>query len=853
MAVTSSGDMNYLTIGNTSYKVVDPDALHSLPDHTHGNIQSGGTLQTTDVAIATGDKLVVTDSSNSNKVARTSISFDTGTGNSSKYLSQAGTWVNIPQGTAYSAGSGLSLSGTEFNHSNSVTAQSTQAVYPITIDAEGHIASYGTAFSESDPVFSASAAAGITSSDITNWNGKASYMLWCGTCSTTASTAEKAVSCLGYTLQAGSIIGVLFTAANTAATPTLNINSTTAKSIYVGNSTPNSTTNVLKWSTNTMIYFMYDGTYYRYITSISAGDVVPSRGANTWYGTSSTGASTQAKTSTIDNYVLTKGSLISITFSAANTYKSGKITLNINSTGAKDVYANNAVTSSTNTLLWDANETVTFMYDGTGYYFICKTKASYTETDPVFSASAAAGISSSDITNWNGKTSNTGTVTSVRVQATSPVQSSTSTEQTASLNTTISLADAYGDTKNPYGTKTPHYVLAGPSSGTTAAAPSFRALVAADIPDLSGTYLTSYTETDPVFTASAAHGISASDITNWNGKASQMVWYGTSSTTNSTAAKVVTCSGYTLQAGSIIGILFSTANTAATPTLNVNSTGAKNIHLGSDTPNATTNVLKWSANSMLYFMYDGSGYRYITAISPGALVPPRGANTWYGTSSTVATTAAKTSTIDNYVLTPGSLVSITFSTANTVTGSAITLNVNSTGAKTIYYNNAATSSSNTLLWDAGETVTFIYSSSYYYFVCKSTAAVDISGKVDVNIIDGNYESHIYNSGGDGVLLTSINNNASVQGSVFISSDIATLEMISQGDSVSTVAVNTYGVLISSQGSSGVTIQNVVTPTNNTDVANKAYVDGLVSALTNTEIDNAVAAAVTVANGNNIQY
>lgn len=89
-----------------------------------------------------------------------------------------------------------------------------------------------------------------------------------------------------------------------------------------------------------------------------------------------------------------------------------------------------------------------------------------------------------------------GTVTSVRVQATSPVQSSVSTAQSSSLNTTISLANGYGDTKNPYGTKTANYVLAGPSSGS-AAAPSFRALVAADIPDLSGTYLTSYTETDP--------------------------------------------------------------------------------------------------------------------------------------------------------------------------------------------------------------------------------------------------------------------------------------------------------------------------------------------------------------------
>jgi len=40
---------------------------------------------------------------------------------------------------------------------------------------------------------------------------------------------------------------------------------------------------------------------------------------------------------------------------------------------------------------------------------------------------AANAITSTDISNWNSKTSNTGTVTSVRVQATSPVQSSTNT------------------------------------------------------------------------------------------------------------------------------------------------------------------------------------------------------------------------------------------------------------------------------------------------------------------------------------------------------------------------------------------------------------------------------------------
>lgn len=41
------------------------------------------------------------------------------------------------------------------------------------------------------------------------------------------------------------------------------------------------------------------------------------------------------------------------------------------------------------------------------------------ETDPVFSASAAAGITSSDITNWNSKTSNTGTITGITMNGAS--------------------------------------------------------------------------------------------------------------------------------------------------------------------------------------------------------------------------------------------------------------------------------------------------------------------------------------------------------------------------------------------------------------------------------------------------
>ena len=71
-------------------------------------------------------------------------------------------------------------------------------------------------------------------------------------------------------------------------------------------------------------------------------------------------------------------------------------------------------------------------------------------------------------------TPTTGTVTSVT--GTSPVVSS------GGATPAISLASGYGDTLNPYASKTANYVLASPNG--SAGVPTFRAVVAADIPTL---------------------------------------------------------------------------------------------------------------------------------------------------------------------------------------------------------------------------------------------------------------------------------------------------------------------------------------------------------------------------------
>ena len=86
---------------------------------------------------------------------------------------------------------------------------------------------------------------------------------------------------------------------------------------------------------------------------------------------------------------------------------------------------------------------------------------------------------SSTYLQWNGTAFTWATVSSggvTSVTGTSPVVSSGGTTPA------ISLASGYGDTQNPYASKTANYVLAAPNG--SAGTPSFRAIVASDIPTL---------------------------------------------------------------------------------------------------------------------------------------------------------------------------------------------------------------------------------------------------------------------------------------------------------------------------------------------------------------------------------
>ena len=83
--------------------------------------------------------------------------------------------------------------------------------------------------------------------------------------------------------------------------------------------------------------------------------------------------------------------------------------------------------------------------------------------------------------------------------------------------------------------------------------------------------------------------------------------YGTSSTAGGTAAKEASVPNYLLIPGAVVAVLFTNAFTATSPTLNINSQGAKPIKLyGSAIAPG-----KVRANTILVMVYDGTNYNVI--------------------------------------------------------------------------------------------------------------------------------------------------------------------------------------------------------------------------------------------------
>ena len=151
--------------------------------------------------------------------------------------------------------------------------------------------------------------------------------------------------------------------------------------------------------------------------------------------------------------------------------------------------------------------------------------------------------------------------------------------------------------------------------------------------------------------------------------------------------------------------------------------------------------------SVPYITVDAKGR--VTAASTKTITLPADNNTTYtneslgngyGTCATEAATTAKVVTLSNYVLKTNGIVSVKFTYA--VPASA-TMNINSKGAKNIYYKGAAITAG---VIKAGDVATFIYDGTQYQLIAidrwqddtaKSISGLSVSGKtITYTKVDG---------------------------------------------------------------------------------------------------------------------
>ena len=243
---------------------------------------------------------------------------------------------------------------------------------------------------ESDPVFYSSAAADITYSHITKLNSLGNAKIFYGTCSTAAATTAKVVTCSDFTsgdLVKGALIFVTFDATNSGAIAdiTLNVNNTGAKHItklYNTTLNPN-LTSAGELKANKTYLFGYDGTYWVCLTLD--------------YNTSYTAmTSAEATTGTSTSSRIISAARLKEGIQAHDAIR----TIKVNGTAL-------TITSQAVDITVPTASTVS------GWGFLTS------ESDPVFSSSVAASISAADITNWNSKTSNTGTITGISMNGSS--------------------------------------------------------------------------------------------------------------------------------------------------------------------------------------------------------------------------------------------------------------------------------------------------------------------------------------------------------------------------------------------------------------------------------------------------
>ncbi len=211
-------------------------------------------------------------------------------------------------------------------------------------------------------------------------------------CSTDGATAEKTVACAGFTPSLGAEIVVYFKNANTAANPTLNVNSTGAKPIYYhGKAIPTGYLAAAR-----IVAFRSTGTAYSVVGELDAPRLATARNINGMsfdgsgdirnFAQCNTAAAVAAKVVERPGFNLVVGAEITVWFTAANT--AANPTLNVNNTGAKSIYYRGGNVPAG---YLKANGVYTFRYNGAVYYLVGDIDTNTTYANMTAATASAAG------------------------------------------------------------------------------------------------------------------------------------------------------------------------------------------------------------------------------------------------------------------------------------------------------------------------------------------------------------------------------------------------------------------------------------------------------------------------------
>ena len=200
--------------------------------------------------------------------------------------------------------------------------------------------------------------------------------------------------------------------------------------------------------------------------------------------------------------------------------------------------------------------------------------------------------------------------------------------------------------------------------------------------------------------------------------------YGVCDTESATAAKTVSIDGITeYVAGMTIAVKFTNKNTAVSPTLNINSLGAKSIYqYGTTVASVIAATNGWQDGAVVILVYDGAGWLFTKGYNPDTVNSYTITSVWCNTEAAAATKIS--SNASYYALRSGNIFEVTMRYSNSYKG-ALTFNVNGTGAKPIFINGSASSSSNNTL-PAGKYIVY-FNGVNYQFRTDGKAPISISG------------------------------------------------------------------------------------------------------------------------------